>query len=182
MSSFELDHVALLVSSIEAAVERLGISADLSSIEEFPGEGTRELYLGDEGTPARLLLMQPIGPGPYEKALRKRGEGLHHLAFCVQDLTAFIESVSGSGWLLHPQSLRTMKRFKQLWLCRPGVKALVEVSTGTPSYQGNPVVSRVGVSVDAGLARLISALRIQAVSAVADGPSTITIAGRDIKA
>jgi hypothetical protein len=181
MSGFELDHVALLVSSIEAAVENLGLSADPSAIEEFPGEGTRELYLGEEGTPGRLLLMQPIGPGPYERALRKRGEGLHHLAFCTKDPTVFIDSISGSGWLLHPQSLRTVKRFKQVWLCRPGVATLVEVSTGTPSYQGDPVVSRVGVLVDEGRAGLISALRIQAVSAVADGPSTITIAGRDIE-
>ncbi len=182
MSRFDLDHVALLVASIEATLRRLGLSADPSAIEEFPGEGTRELYLGDEGTPGRLLLMQPIGPGPYEKALRKRGEGLHHIAFSVEDLPAFIESMSGTGWLLHPQSLRTMKRFKQVWLCRPGVKALIEVSKGTPSYQGNPVVARVGVSVDTGLAGLIAALRLQAVSAVADGPSTITIAGRDIDA
>jgi hypothetical protein len=181
MSRFELDHVALLVVSIEAALQRMGLSADPSGIEEFPGEGTRELYVGDDDTPARLLLMQPIGPGPYERALRKRGEGLHHLAICVEDLAAFTESISGTGWLLHPQSIRTMKRFKQVWLCRPGVHTLVEVSKGNPSYHEVPVVTRVGVSVGAALAGLVSALSIKAVSAVADGPSTITIAGRDIE-
>ena len=101
MCRLALDHVALLVSSIEAAVDRLGVPAHLSSIAEFPGEGTRELYLGKEGT---------------------------------------------------------------------------------PSYQGDPVVTRVGVSVDRGLAGLISALHIDTVSAVADGPSTLTIYGRIIEA
>jgi hypothetical protein len=182
MSRFELDHVALLVASIEETLKRLGLPADPSAIEEFPAEGTRELYLGDEGTPGRLLLMQAIGPGPYERALRKRGEGLHHLAVCVDDLTAFTESMSGTGWFLHPQSLRTMKRFKQVWLCRPGVKTLIEVSKGNPAYHEDPVVTRVGVSVGAGLAGLVSALSIDTVYAVADGPSTLTIAGRDIEA
>jgi hypothetical protein len=181
MSRFELDHVALLVVSIEAALKRMGLSADPSGIEEFPGEGTRELYVGDDDTPARLLLMQPIGPGPYERALRKRGEGLHHIAVCVEDLTAFVESMSGTGWLLHPQSLLTLKRFKQVWLCRPGVHTLVEVSKGNPTYRGAPVVTRVGVSVGAGLAGLVSALSIKAVSAVDNGPSMLTIAGRDIE-
>ncbi len=102
-------------------------------------------------------------------------------AFHVEDLSGFIESISGTGWLLHPQSLRTMKRFKQVWLCRPGVKTLVEVIKGKPSYHGDPVVTRVGVSVDTGLAGLISALHIDAVSAVVDGPSTLTIDGRVVE-
>lgn len=178
MRSNPLDHAALVVVSIEAALKRLGISADPSAIEEFPEEGTRELYLGGEGTPGRLLLMQPIGPGPYERSLRKRGEGLHHLAFRIDDIAAFSESISDTGWLLHPRSLLAARRSSQLWLCRPGVKTLIEVSEGHSPYRGAPFVARVGVSAAAELTGLVSALAIEGVSAAAEGPSTIEIAGR----
>lgn len=179
MIRFEIDHVALLVGSIEGAVERLCVPATLSAIEEYPAEGTRELYVGDAGVPARLLLMQPIGPGPYERALEKRGEGLHHLAFCVEDLSAFIESISGTGWLLHPQSLQTVASIRQIWLCRPGVRALIEVTEGASRYHGDPVVTRVRVPVDPDHAGLLSALRVRGAEGVVNGPATITIGSRD---
>ena len=55
-----LDHVALLVGEIEIALPRLeALGLAVGAIESFPGEGTREVYLGVG--PGRLLLMQPLG-------------------------------------------------------------------------------------------------------------------------
>jgi hypothetical protein len=81
-----LNHVAFLVGSIESAIRLIpSPSADRGNIEEFPSEGTRELYVGDS-IMGRLLLMQPIGAGPYQRAMKKRGESLHHLALDVENL------------------------------------------------------------------------------------------------
>lgn len=122
-----LDHVALLVRSIETALERIAPwGLEPGPVEEFPGEGTRECYLGDANQRGRLLLMQPLGEeGPYARALRKRGPGLHHVALRVPDLDAFLSSVT--GWLLLPHSVTSIPQ-GTAWLARPGVGTLLEVA------------------------------------------------------
>lgn len=138
-----LDHVALLVSSLEASLERLqesGLAA--GPVESFPSEGTREVYLGDPDRPARLLLLESTGEGPYQRALQKRGPGLHHVAVEVADPAAF--AAEAQGWLLHPHTLQSQPR--TLWFARPGVGALLEVTKGG-AITGAPQLC-VGVSVE----------------------------------
>lgn len=74
-----------------------------------------------------LLLMEPIKPGAYQRVLEKRGPGLHHLAIDVLHLEQYIESLAGSGWLLHPVSIKTMKQSQTAYLARPGFPGLIEV-------------------------------------------------------
>ncbi len=58
-----LNHVAILVNSIETSVKRGKFSSSmLGSIDEFPSEGTREQYIGKKNQMGRLLLMEAIGP------------------------------------------------------------------------------------------------------------------------
>jgi len=133
-----LDHVALVVRQLEPVLERLG-DLEAGPIEDFPKEGTREVYLG-EGT-ARLLLMQPTrSAGPYGRALEKRGPGLHHVALNVPDLDAFLGRVR--GWLLVPACVPGLAATRTAWLARPGVATLLEVHEREPST-GTPVVERV---------------------------------------
>lgn len=123
-----LNHVAILVESIEAALEAQPFTTDLlGEIEEFPSEGTRELYVGNDNQIGRLLLMQAIGDGPYQNALNKRGPGLHHIALDVLNIDEFVTNLSGSGWLLHPKSIEFYKSHKQIYLSRPTVPVLMEI-------------------------------------------------------
>ncbi|MCA2959599.1 MAG: VOC family protein [Silvanigrellales bacterium] len=153
------DHVALLVRSIEKTCEKLAsFQSIMGSIENFPGEGTRERYIGPEDASARLLLMQPADEnGPYAKAMQRRGPGLHHLALNVLDLREFIETLAGSGWYLLPQSLRTIEQSKTAWLGRPGVGALLEIHERNPKI-GAPFVSRVELPIG-GRSMLVDSLR-----------------------
>jgi hypothetical protein len=93
--------------------------------------------VGEESLLGRLLIVEAIGIGPYQRAIEKRGPGLHHLALNVSDLEEFILSLSGSGWLLHPHSIASMK-YKTAWLTRPGMPLLIEVHQikpqETPSF------------------------------------------------
>ena len=124
-----LNHVAFLVRSIEESVESESIKSDAcGEIEEFPSEGTRELYLGKGHDMGRLLLMQAIGDGPYKSALEKRGPGLHHIAIDVEDIDSFVDQLAGSGWSLHPKSLIFYKENKMIFLCRPGTPVLIEIN------------------------------------------------------
>ncbi len=107
-------------------IDQLGFKR--GKVEEFPSEGTKEVYVGNEDYPGRLLLMEPIGEGPYASALAKRGEGLHHVAVNVKNLDEYVQNLSGSGWYLHPKSVETLKyKFPTVWLARPGVPVLIEV-------------------------------------------------------
>ena len=123
-----LNHVAILVESIELTLEKNLFSANfLGVIEEFLSEGTKELYIGLNHQMGRLLLMQANGAGPYQRALSKRGAGLHHIALDVLNIDDFVASLVGSGWLLHPKSLEFYKSHKQVYLNRPGIPGLIEV-------------------------------------------------------
>ena len=123
-----LNHVAILVESIESTLGIKNFSSDLiEEIEEFPSVGTRELYLGKSNQMGRLLLMQAAGDGPYKSALKKRGTGLHHIALDVLNIDEYLGSLSGSGWLLHPESINFYKSNKQIYLSRPGVPVLMEI-------------------------------------------------------
>lgn len=133
MATFQLDHVALLVKSVEATSKRLAaLGWPVNDIESFPGEGTRECYVGSPDHTARLLLCEAADPdGPYGRALAKRGPGIHHVAVNVTALDDYIDDLSGSGWLLLPQSLRTIRDGRTAWLARPGTGLLVEVHERT---------------------------------------------------
>lgn len=133
-----LSHVAVLVPSVRAAAARCQAEGwELGPIEEFPGEGTREVYVGPPGSEGRLLFMEAIGPGPYRRALEKRGPGLHHVAVDVASLDDLVASLAGAGWLLHPASLGTLAR-KTVYLARPGLGALIEVQAVEALEPGRP--------------------------------------------
>lgn len=124
----EFDHVGILVSNLEHSLKSLKTHDwPVGEVEEFPSEGTKEVYVGPERATGRLLLLQAIGDGPYREALVKRGPGIHHFGINAPDIVAFLDRVSGSGWYLHPTSLATYKELKTIWLSRPGVPILVEV-------------------------------------------------------
>lgn len=81
-STWRLDHVALLCSSVKSSLRTLAslLPAEAAGlftpgkIETFPSEGTRECYIGkNKGGGARLLLIEAVGvDGPYARALAKR--------------------------------------------------------------------------------------------------------------
>jgi len=97
-----IDHVGILVRSVERAAEalaRLGVGS-IGPKDAFPGEGTAEIYVGDSERGAKLLLMEAIGPGPYRRALERRGPGLHHVALVVDGVEAAVERGVAAGWKL----------------------------------------------------------------------------------
>ena len=113
-------HVALLVPSVRKTADYLRrFNFHVGKEEDWDGEGTREIYI-EKDKANSLLLMEPIKPGAYQRALEKRGPGLHHLAIDVLNIETYIESLVGSGWLLHPKSVKTIKEFQTAYLARPG--------------------------------------------------------------
>jgi len=88
----KIDHLGVAVQSIEEALsfyERvLGITA--SGIEEIPSQKVRVAMLpvGE----SKVELLEPTDPsGPVGRFIEKRGEGLHHVAFRVEDVEAALD-------------------------------------------------------------------------------------------
>lgn len=124
-----INHVALLVPSVKKAADHLrSFDFKIGPAEQWECEGTLEIYVGDtKAERATLLLMEPIKEGAYTRAMSKRGPGLHHIAIDVLNLDSYIDSISGSGWLLHPKSIHMMKETRTAYLARPGMPTLIEV-------------------------------------------------------
>lgn len=150
-------HIALLVPSARKAADHLRkFGFQVGKEDRFEGEGTLEIYI-EYGKSNSLLLMEAIGPGPYKQALEKRGPGLHHIAIDVKNVETFVDSLSGSGWLLHPRSLHTLKH-KTAYLARPGFPCLIEVQEKDKFGIGPLFVKGVTLNFDAKMNGLVASL------------------------
>jgi hypothetical protein len=180
-----LDHVAFLVADLGRVLERLaarGLAGD--GVREYKKEGTRESYVSGGAGTGRLLLLQAIGPGPYERALAKRGPGLHHVALAVPSLACFARGLAESRWLVHPWSLRNGEKLPDLWLCRGGVRALIEIMEDPqPAAGGNrPVafITRVDLPVQPGLEGLLDSLACPSLRARSAGVPILGTSAGDL--
>lgn len=95
-----LDHIGIAVQSLErgrAFYEALGVTVE--GDEEVASQKVRVAFLPVEGT--RLELLEPTAPeSPIAKFIEKRGEGLHHLCFRVDDVRAAMAGLREKGYTL----------------------------------------------------------------------------------
>lgn len=96
--ALRLDHVGIAVKSL---AERVPLYRDLLGVtlareEEVATERVRVAFLGDGETHVELL--EPLGgEGPIAQFLAKRGEGVHHLCFEVDDIEAALARLRAAG-------------------------------------------------------------------------------------
>jgi methylmalonyl-CoA/ethylmalonyl-CoA epimerase len=93
-----LDHVAILVADLDAAVRlyRDVYGLTLSEIEDVPSEKVRVAIFGHGA--GRIELVSPSGPdSPMAKALERRGEGLHHICLEVPDIVEAMRALKAGG-------------------------------------------------------------------------------------
>src|SRR3954453_21087184 len=94
-----LDHIGIAVKSIDAArvYEALGLTVDHVEVVETQGVRTAFLSVGD----SNLELLEPTGPdSAVAKFIEKRGEGIHHLCFRVDDIEAHLARLEEQGFRL----------------------------------------------------------------------------------
>ena len=93
-----LDHVAILVSELDAAIRlyRDVYGLELAEVEEVPGEQVRVAIFGHGA--GRIELVSPAGPdSPMAKTIAKRGEGLHHICLEVPDIAGAMTALRAGG-------------------------------------------------------------------------------------
>lgn len=95
-----LDHIGIAVRSLDErrnVYEALGL--ELSGEETVAEQKVRVAFLPVEGS--RIELLEPTAPdSPIAGFLEKRGEGLHHLCFRVDDIVAAMARLRAQGLAL----------------------------------------------------------------------------------
>lgn len=94
----KVDHVGIAVRSLDEAMRLYADVLGLAAEEryELPDEGVRLVFL--RAGHVLLELLEPIGDtGPIARFLSSQGEGLHHIAFLVEDIHQALAQAKAAG-------------------------------------------------------------------------------------
>jgi methylmalonyl-CoA/ethylmalonyl-CoA epimerase len=111
MTFTQIDHVGIAVDDLDAAVERHRrlLSADPVHRETVADQGVEEVLFAVGGSFVQLL--GSLGPEtPVGGFLAKRGAGLHHVAYRVDDLDAELATLRAAGAQLIDETPRPGSR------------------------------------------------------------------------
>lgn len=106
-----LNHIGIAVKSIEAQrpfYEGV-LGAAFEAVEEVAEQKVRVAFyrVGPPGHEVRLELLEPTSPDSTIAAfIEKRGEGLHHIAYTVDDIDARLAALKAADVRLIDQSPR----------------------------------------------------------------------------
>lgn len=94
----KIDHIGVAVSDLDGqiALYRDQLGMVFEGTEEVPAQHVKVAFFaaGD----ARIELLQSTSPdGPIAKHIEKRGEGMHHIAYEVEDIRAAIAEAKARG-------------------------------------------------------------------------------------
>lgn len=107
-----VNHIGIAVKSIAAQrefYERV-LGARFEGEEVVPEQRVRVAFfaLGPAEASVRLEILEPTSPdSPIAQFIEKRGEGLHHVAYTVQDIEARLAELKAAGVRLideHPRA------------------------------------------------------------------------------
>jgi len=95
----KIEHIGIAVKNLEksnALFEKL-LGVSHYKIEEVPSEGVKTSFF--KTGPNKIELLETTREdGPIAKFLDKKGEGVHHIAFAVDDIVAEIERLKEAGF------------------------------------------------------------------------------------
>ncbi len=134
-----LNHVGIAVRSIDAQrpfYER-ELGAQFECVEDVPSQKVRVAFFRINDV--RLELLEPTDPTSSVQAfLDKRGEGLHHLAFTVDDIQARIAELKQSGLRMIDESPRLGSHQMQIAFVHPKSTFGVLVELCEPAKRQHP--------------------------------------------
>jgi methylmalonyl-CoA/ethylmalonyl-CoA epimerase len=94
----EIDHVAIAVNDLEAAIAyyRDTFGAEVDHREVVESDGVEEALLKVADSYVQLLT-PTRDDSPVAKYLERKGEGLHHIGYRVDDCGAALDAVKAQG-------------------------------------------------------------------------------------
>ena len=97
----KIEHIGIAVNSLQNAGEiyQKLLNTGIYKIEEVQSEGVKTAFLMNG--PNKIELLEATNPdSPIAKFIAKKGEGLHHIAFEVDDIRAEMERLKNEGFIL----------------------------------------------------------------------------------
>ena len=99
MTAYKIDHLGIAVTSIEEALSvyrALGLTE--THREDVASQGVRTAFLpvGESS----IELLEPTADSPVAKFLSKRGPGIHHVCFGVEDIETALAELAAKGFRL----------------------------------------------------------------------------------
>jgi methylmalonyl-CoA/ethylmalonyl-CoA epimerase len=98
-----IDHVGIACRDLDKATGLYEATFGLAVVsrETIAEQGVREAMLKVAGAPAGtsyVQLLEPLGPDtPVGRFIERRGEGIHHIGYGVDDIEAALASIGASG-------------------------------------------------------------------------------------
>ena len=93
-----LDHIGIAVDDLEKALgfyrDGLGLNVELT--ESVPTQAVRAHFI-DTGNSKLELLEATSAESPIARSITRRGVGLHHITFRVEDLVGTLDYLRGRG-------------------------------------------------------------------------------------
>ncbi len=97
----KIEHIGIAVKDLEEANKTyqaiLGVASYKTEKVESEGVDTSFFKIGESKIE---LLAATNSESPIAKFLEKKGEGIHHIAFNVEDIQSEIERLKGEGFIL----------------------------------------------------------------------------------
>ncbi|MDV6030598.1 MAG: methylmalonyl-CoA epimerase [Phycisphaera sp. RhM] len=120
MAVKSLNHIGIAVQSIDAhqAFYEGALGLEFEGLEDVPSQKVRVAFFraGD----VRLELLEPTSDdSTVAKFIEKRGEGLHHLAYTVEDIQARIAELQDSGLRMIDEKPRGGSHHMQIAFLHP---------------------------------------------------------------
>ena len=96
-----IDHIGIAVKNLESSIPLFSklLNASCYKTEEVPSENVRTAFFSTGETKIELL-ESTIPGGVIEKFIEKKGEGIHHIAFEVDDIKAEMSRLKNDGFQL----------------------------------------------------------------------------------
>ena len=119
-----VNHIGIAVRSVDAQRNFYEgvLGARYEGTEDVPEQHVRVAFyaLGPLHNPVRLELLEPTSPhSPIAAFLDKHGEGLHHIAYTVNDLAARLAQLKSSGVRLIDETPRAGARGASIAFIHP---------------------------------------------------------------
>ena len=126
----EVDHIAIAVRDLEAAAAwyKDVFGAEVTHREVVESDGVEEALI--KVAESYIQLLTPTKPdSPVGKFLESRGEGLHHVAYRVDDCAKALDAVKSAGFRVVDEAPRPGSRNTTVAFLHPksGFGTLIEL-------------------------------------------------------
>ena len=121
-----IDHIGVAVEDLDAAIKlyERGFEMELVHRETVESQGVEAVLL-DVGE-WHVELLAPLGPDtPVGKFIAKKGPGIHHVAYSVDDIDATLEQAKAAGMRMIDETARVGIRGSRVAFVHPAATGSV---------------------------------------------------------